>query len=364
MARVRRLAVPLGIFAASRAALGVVLFFALHLPAAGKAARFLTYWDGGWYLTVAQLGYPRALAAAPGQTDHAFFPLYPWLIRALHHLTGVSWVRSAVAVNLLASAVAMVLIWVLVERLTDGPTATRAVTLISFFPWSFVLSMAYSEGLLLALAALCLLALLEERWVLAGIAALVAGAARPNGFVLALPCAWAALVALRRTRSLRPLVAPLLAPWGLLGFFYFLQRRTGDFLANLHARNRGWPYDGIGFHPSQTPKVLSAYLAHPLLDLNRTTAFAALGFVAVGLVLMARWRPPMIIWLSTVPIVVLAAFFDTYASVGRFALTAFPLLIAVARPLRGGIFAALIGLCAALMATLFILVGTTLAIVP
>jgi len=58
----RRLAAPLGIFACSRAALGLVLVFALKLPTAGGASRFLAYWDGAWYVEVARHGYPHTLA--------------------------------------------------------------------------------------------------------------------------------------------------------------------------------------------------------------------------------------------------------------------------------------------------------------
>ena len=190
---------------------------------------------------------PEGLPNVAGRRTRAerprLFPLYPLLVRGLHAVAGGSLDRAAVAVTIVASAAAMVVIWLLVERLTDTPTATRSVAFISFFPWAFIFSFAYSEGLLLLLAGICLLALLGERWLVAGVAAALAGAARPNGFVLALPCAWAAAGAIRRRRDWWGLAAPALAPIGVLAFFGYLQVRTGDFLANLHARSRGWAYD-------------------------------------------------------------------------------------------------------------------------
>jgi Gpi18-like mannosyltransferase len=147
------------------------------------------------------------VAQGRAQSDLAFFPLYPMLIRGVHQLTGWSFKSSAVSITLVASALAMVFIWQFVERLTDSGTASRSVALLCFFPWGFILSMAYSEGLLLLAAAVCLLALLDERWVIAGLSALLAGAARPNGFVLILPCAWAAFVAFRRKRQWRAVFA-------------------------------------------------------------------------------------------------------------------------------------------------------------
>lgn len=360
---VRRLAAPLGIFAGSRIALGLVLFFALKLPTAGGASRFLAYWDGAWYLDIAEHGYPHALVPAPGQSNHAFFPLYPLLIRGVHGLTGISWTAAALAVALIAAGLAMAVIYLLIERLMDSQAALRTVALLSFFPWSFIFSMAYSEAVLVLLAAICLLALLDEHWLIAGLAALAAGASRPTGFVLALPCAWAALAAFARTRSLRPFVAPLLAPWGLIGFFVFLQRRTGDFLANIHARNRGWSTHDFGVQPSQLGRVVSTYLAHPLNDLNRTGSVVMFALVALGIVLMVRWRPPMIIWLYTVPMLGFAVYY-AYASVPRFVLTAFPLFAPLARPLRDAPFWVVIGMCAMLMGVLFCLIGTTTWLVP
>jgi hypothetical protein len=342
-----------------------VLFFATRLPGAGAAPRFLTAWDGGWYLLIARRGYPTSLVPAPGQSDHAFFPLYPLLIRGLHAVTGGSLDRAAVAVTVVVSAAAMVVIWLLVERLTDTPTATRSIAFISFFPWAFIFSFAYSEGLLLLLAAVCLLALLDERWLVAGVAAGLASAARPNGFVLALPCAWAALGAIRRARDWRSLVAPVLAPTGILAFFAYLQVRTGDFMANLHARSRGWAYDGIGFFHRPTPgKVLSAFLAHPFHDVDKLVSFLSIAFILVALGLMLWWRPPAVVWLYVLPLVVLALWFDTYVSMARFALTAFPLLVAVARPVKGAAFYALLGASAALMAVLFVFIGSTLLLTP
>ncbi|MGH2718924.1 MAG: hypothetical protein ACRDJU_10125 [Actinomycetota bacterium] len=361
--RARRWAIPLGIFVASRAGLMVVLGLALKLPGALGVDRFLSYWDAAWYLQVAEHGYPKALIPAPGQTDHAFFPLYPIGIKVLHAIIG-TWNGSALLITFVASALAMVAIYHLVERLCDGPTALRSVALISFFPWAFIFSMGYSEGLMMLLAAVCLLALLDEHWLIAGLAALLASAARPNGFVLFFPCAWAAFVAIRRTKAWTPLVAPALAPLGILGFFLYLQARTGDFFADLTARQRGWGGNNIMFSASKFGHVVSTYLAHPFNDLNRTASLAILVLSVVSIALMVKWRPPAIIWLYSIPILALAAYYDTYASTPRFYLTAFPLLVAIARPLRDAPFWVTVAVSSMLMAGFFCLIGTTTWMLP
>ena len=93
-------------------------------------------------------------------------------------------------------------------------------------------------------------------------------------------------------------------------------------------------------------------------------SFLSIAFILVALGLMLWWRPPAVVWLYVLPVVVLAVWFDTYVSMARFALTAFPLLVAVVRPVKGPALYVLLGASAALMATLFIFIGSTLLLTP
>ena len=58
--------------------------------------------------------------------------------------------------------------------------------------------MVYAEGLLLPLAAGCILALQKRRWLLAGSLAAFATATEPEALVLVVVCAVSALLELRR----------------------------------------------------------------------------------------------------------------------------------------------------------------------
>ena len=75
----------------------------------------------------------------------------------------------------------MLMVGLLARRLFDDMVAERAMVLFAVFPGSFVLSFAYAEAMFIVLAAVCFWYLLDERWVLAGLAAALAGATRPNG---------------------------------------------------------------------------------------------------------------------------------------------------------------------------------------
>ena len=376
----RGAAAAAGIFAASRVVCLAAAWLASRMPPNQPLREILGKWDGGWYLKVADVGYPSEVPAS-GASTHAFVPGYPLLIRAVRTLTGLSTFRAALVVSLLTGLLAMVLLWLLMERVTgSGAAADRTVALVCFFPWAFVFSMTYSEGLLLAAVCACLLWLLSERWVLAGLAAAVAGVCRPNGFVLFVPCAWAAWQALRagwgagsgsgsglRLRRLLPLAAPALAPVGILAFFVFLQVRAGDFLANVHVKDQAMGGQGIGLDFSSVAPHWRAFVAHPEADLNFVTTFVSLGIVAAAGVAAWRgwgWRPPLLLWLYAGPVLFLAFWFTSFGSTLRFVMTAFPVLAVFSVRMKGSAFAVLLASSAVLMGVLTAVVGKTILLTP
>src|SRR5690606_22693412 len=74
----------LGWYAASRL-LTVLVAILVGLTRPGQAVtRFLSAWDGGWYLEVVSHGYPSVIPEIGGRATEstiAFFPLYPLLVR-------------------------------------------------------------------------------------------------------------------------------------------------------------------------------------------------------------------------------------------------------------------------------------------
>ena len=104
-----------------------------------------------------------------------------WLVRVVDAIAPGGDTIAALFVNFVLAVVAMLLIGRLALRLTDdAEVAARAMMLFAVFPGSFVLSFAYSEAALIALCAACLLLLLDERWVLAGLVGALATATRPE----------------------------------------------------------------------------------------------------------------------------------------------------------------------------------------
>ncbi|HLJ08146.1 MAG TPA: mannosyltransferase family protein, partial [Acidimicrobiia bacterium] len=291
----------------------------------------LSRWDAGWFLRVAQEGYPSHVPLAGGhvvESALAFFPLFPLLLKVLAALTPLSDALSGVIVSMAAGAAAAVLLYRIALRLTDDPDrAVRGVVLFSFFPGSMVLSMPYSEGVMVALAAACLLALLEERWWTAGLCAALATASRASALALVPACLWAAVSAARRHRRLGPLIAPALAPLGAVAFFGYLRLHTGDALAYLRAE-KAWD-SGLSFgRPALT--MLGRFLRAPFSAPQPATATLALAFAAVTGVVLLRRRWPAVLSIYTFSVLAISVLTRTDGLRPRDVLTAFPLFLAAA----------------------------------
>ena len=315
--------------------LAAALLAGLAHPGAA-VTEFLSTWDGGWYLAVAADGYPARIPEIAGRATEStigFFPLYPMLVRAASHVLPFSPVVVAILLSTACGAVTVLLFHRLARLFTDRGTAERAAILFAFFPGSFVLCMPYTEGLMLALAAVCFLALFQRRWWLAGFSAALATACRPTGLALAAACAWQAAVAIHQRREWQSIVAPLLAPTGVLAFFVFLQLRTGEFTAWFRVEREGWkqgPKMGLWvFQP------VVRFMESPFSDRRDTVVALGLLFTLVALALLLRQRWPGALTVYTLAILTMSANARLDAVRPRALLVAFPLIFATAAAVRG-----------------------------
>jgi hypothetical protein len=338
------------------------------LPGGGDGVvRALGRFDGGWYLDLALRGYPGV-----GQVDGrlkslAFFPLYPLTIRGLHDLTGLPPLAVGILISTVLGGLAVCLVWALVREVEGEAAATRAAAAFAFFPGAFVLSMAYSEALLVAAAGACLLLLVRHRWVAAGLAAAAATAARPNAAVLIGACAWAAAVAVHRRRNWSSLWAVGLAPTGLLAYFGFLWVRTGDPLGWFRSQSEAWR-DHVDFGGTTIGRVAALvqdpHLSLGVRELNDFVNSLGLLFVVGSVVLLLRWRPPGAVLVYGLGVLAMALASDHVGARPRFLLAAFPLVLAVGVRLDGKRYAAALGTSAAALAAFSFLVFGTRAITP
>jgi hypothetical protein len=292
----------------------------------------LTSWDGLWYLRIVRAGYPRSVV--PNVTylvpdaRAAFFPAYPLLVRYADRVIPGGDTLAALAVNVALGAVAVVIVGVIAKELFGFRVAERAMVLMALFPGSFVLSFAYTEALLITLAAACLWCLMRRYWWAAGLLAAMGTATRPNGLALVAACAVASFIAIKNERNWMSLAAPLLAPIGFVGFQWWLGQHTGESGVWFRVQREAWR-EGASYGLTAARRSWAALL-HPLSSpINTITATSVL---AVAVLLWFLWKHrlpwPMIAYSATVIALMLLP--ATVTARPRFVYTAFPLLISAA----------------------------------
>ena len=369
----------IGVYLATRALLLLVAFVNGTLRHHAFTHE-LSQWDGLWYRMLADHGYPTHVSHV--QTTLGFFPLYPGIVWAVSHVFVVPVARyeilSSAIAGVIVSGIGGLVATVLVQRLATGwwgeHAGRKAVLIFCLFPGSVVFSMVYAEGILLALAAGCILALQRRRWVLAGVLAAVATATEPEAVVLVLVCAVSAVLELHRRgfadrSARRSLIAPALSVFGVGAFGGFLWIWTGSPFASLIAQRDGWSEKTDVFALANLARTLAGEMSlshfnHPTINLNLVVGLVGALVLIVLLVLVARNRRemsvPAIVW--TLGISWLAMTSEYTPPNPRLLITAFPAVIVLARYVHGKWWTALLCANGVMLAGLSALtfIGTTL----
>jgi hypothetical protein len=290
----------------------------------------LEAWDGTWYRLIAAHGY----LLVPGrQSDPAFFPLYPLLLKG----AGSTGIPLGLAGVLLSNALFLgaLLAFDMFGREVVGTTRAREATVIlAVFPTTYVCSMVYPESLLLLTFALAGWFASTRRWTACAIAAALAGLARPEGALLVLPIAAAVAARWRDAGAQergRAAAAVLAAPAAAASFPLYLGWALHDPFAwskAQHAWGRSFRSDG----------VMHAFtgLVHQLGHQAWSVRDLVFCFVTLAL-LAAAWRLqlPRAWTVLGLLLVVLPLGSGSFESDARFGLVALPAYWALAAPTRG-----------------------------
>ena len=299
-------------------------------------------WDGSWYRTIAEHGYPHHLpldpvSGTPSQNAWAFYPLFPMLSRGLMGLTGLSFPVVASTLALLCGLGAAVLMAGLLADRVPAKVALAAVAVWAAFPASVSLQLAYTESL--AMLVLCgfLWAVMRGRWSVAAALVLVLGVTRP----IALPAAAVVVVALvlrwraRRTRRITSgeyvAGAGALVACGVSGLIWptIAWAVTGSPTAYTDTM-AAWRAGGE-IVPLKPWLWMSEWVFRDF-DLASTYGPVALALVATVVVVMVLgpWArglgPELRTWCLAYP-AYLALVLDPFTSIFRYLLPLFPLLV-------------------------------------
>ena len=296
----------------------------------GPLLGVLGSWDGIWYRIVARDGY----LLIPGrQSDPAFFPLYPILLRAVRAL-GIPYLAGGVLMSNLAFAGAILGFYGLGRAVVREDVAWRAALLAAAFPSGFVFSMLYPESIVFAALVLALLCALRERWLFAAAAGALAALGRPEAVLFVIPLAasarrrWRHLPPQQRAEALGAVAAPLVSA---ATFPLYL----GWTLHNIYAwswAERAW---GRSFQPAG---LLHAFTRLGTLVAHNHWLVRDIAFAALYLLLLwpARRAGVGLAWIASAMLVVLLPLTSgSFVSEARFGLLALPTywgLASLARP--------------------------------
>jgi len=287
-------------------------------------------WDAGWYRSIADHGYSVA-----GHQSLRFFPLYPILGRTLGHVPGIGSGVALIVVANMASLLAMAGLLLLVRhdridiRGGDPGLERRSVWLLALAPSAFALVLAYADAVLLLCVVVVFLGIRTERWSWAVAAGLAAGAARPVGVLLVVPVAvelwshrqrWTG--ARQWTRGIAALGAPLV---GVAAYLAWVGHVFGNawlpFTVQQQSGHRGRlaaPFEAM-WHDA-----IDALHGHHLGSALHIPWVA----VCVALAIVAWRRLPRSYAVFCVAVLVVSLSSSNLDSFERYALGAFPLVVA------------------------------------
>jgi Gpi18-like mannosyltransferase len=287
-------------------------------------------WDTGWYLDLAEHGYYLRGETLTEQSNVAFFPLFPSLVRALIVPLPAAWRTTEVylvaglAVSNFSLLAALALLRQLLAARGFAPDLARRVMLyLLVFPTSFFTSAFYTEAIFLLVSVAAFYAAERRAWLAAGILGALTALSRPLGVTVFVPLAWL----LGEQAGWKPRQVPwrglwlLLVPAAFLGHFMSLYPLTGHLLAPMlvqQAWSRGlvWPWQTI---------LSPSYIAFYITPLDELVALAVIPLAILAARLMRSAAYGIHLLLVTVP----ALFTGSVSSLGRYALVAFPIFVAL-----------------------------------
>lgn len=331
-----RFATPLSavlLFASIKAVGLVVLTFWSHTQEKSALHLLSRRWDSLWYARVAEHGYGFTLTAPDGRelSSMAFFPLVPWLERAVS-ITGLTFGHAGLLISAMASVVAALGLFHLGRHVHSPQAGTLLVCLWASLPVSIVQSMAYSESLFVALAAWSLYFLMQDRWVAAAALACAAGLTRPVGVAIGIAMCTHALTRLRHSDNRACILASCaLSLSGTAAYVLWVGSQLGTFLGYLDVQ-AAW---GNGFDAGYSFARFLGEFISPSPILTAVLLLAIIALTVIPHVMMRlRGYPPGLIAYSAVVTAMAMGASGYFGSKPRLLIPAFPLLLLVAITLQ------------------------------
>jgi hypothetical protein len=301
-----------------------------HQP--NTASSVFAWWDGQWYLRIAQHGYDPSYvqpSAFGARTEAAFPPALAALMAATHRLFAIDYTAAGLLWGFVALAVAGIGLTRLIQLDYGRRIALLTLIFLLLWPPSIFFGMLYQDGLTLAGLVWAFYFVRTRRPLLAGVALGVACL----GKLVVVVALIALVVELRRTASHRRRDIALLAagPFAAVaGWLLYCGIQFHHLTAALDAE-RAWghelstPWHSISVSADGIRKIPDA--GYRAVLIGDFVAIAVLA-IAIAYLMIRRVRPSYVVYAATM-LVVLTTDGHTF-SLARYVLLVFPVFLAAA----------------------------------
>lgn len=291
-------------------------------------------YDGQRYTSIAQNGY--------GTGELVYFPIYPFLIKFLSQIFGNSLFNLNLIGQIMSNStfvIALIGFYKLLRIDFSEKITKIAVISLLVFPTSFYFASVYTESIFFALLVWIFYFARTKKWFLASIFGILISATRVTGVFVFLSVVIEWFIQNKKWRQNLnnfPIIS-LTIPSGLIGYMYYIYKKTGDFLAFYSQQAH------VGQHRSShiitLPQVYYRYIFEifPNLNLNYfpiafTTILEFLLstiFFFISLVLFFKSRLSYAVYAFIG--VLLPTFLGSFSSMPRYVLVIFPVFILLAQ---------------------------------
>lgn len=217
-------------------------------------------WDSQYYVDIAKNGY---WFKPEQQSNVAFFPLYPMLMRIASNFTDGNLILAGFIISNLALFGTLAYFYLLAEVELDKPAAQRAVFYLALFPTAFFFNSVYTESLFLFLTISAMYYARKHNWVVAAGLGLLAASTRNIGILIWPLIFWEWLrvqgwqignifkkemwLNLWKNARVNWMEAVIICvvPFGMLIFILFLQQNFGRPLAFIETQ-AAWGRENVG----------------------------------------------------------------------------------------------------------------------
>ncbi|BCY18044.1 hypothetical protein hrd7_18930 [Leptolinea sp. HRD-7] len=140
-------------------------------------------WDAVHYMNIAELGYQGV-----GKEETVFFPLYPYTVGFLSHITSINVTLVGILVSSFFTILALICLYDLVLlQFKDENLSKLSTLLFALYPTSFFLHAPFTDAMFMFFTISSILMMEKREYMAAGILGCLAGLTRAQGALLLIP---------------------------------------------------------------------------------------------------------------------------------------------------------------------------------